>query len=78
MAHIAESLCNLEQKRNIGKDENIVYFRESWGQSTYGTFWLKGVYVWEGYIDEVKVGETTFYVEDVGAARKGENLFFDH
>jgi AAA+ superfamily predicted ATPase len=70
-------LCNLEQKRNIGKDENIVYFRESWGQSTYGTFWLKGVYVWEGYIDEVKVGETTFYVEDVGAARKGENLFFD-
>jgi SpoVK/Ycf46/Vps4 family AAA+-type ATPase len=70
-------LCNLEQKRNIGKDENIVYFRESWGQSTYGTFWLKGTYVWEGYIDEVKVGETTFYVEDVGTARKGENLFFD-
>ncbi|MBX2895979.1 MAG: AAA family ATPase [Cyclobacteriaceae bacterium] len=70
-------LCNLEQKRVIGKDENIVYFRDSWGQSTYGTFWLKGVYVWEGYIDEVKVGETTFYVEDVGAARKGENLFFD-
>lgn len=72
-----KELCNLEQKRNIGKDENIVYFRDSWGQSTYGTFWLKGVYVWEGYIDEVKVGETTFYVEDVGAARKGENLFFD-
>jgi len=70
-------LCNLEQKRIIGKDENIVYFRESWGQSTYGTFWLKGIYGWEGYIDEVKVGETTFYIEDVGAARKGENLFFD-
>lgn len=72
-----KELCNLEQKRNIGKDENIVYFRDSWGQSTFGTFWLKGVYVWEGYIDEVKVGEATFYVEDVGAARKGENLFFD-
>lgn len=70
-------LCNLEQKRVIGKDENIVYFRDSWGQSTYGTYWLKGVYVWEGYIDEVKAGEATFYVEDVGAARKGENLFFD-
>ncbi|MBX2916062.1 MAG: AAA family ATPase [Cyclobacteriaceae bacterium] len=70
-------LCNLEQKRVIGKDENIVYFRDSWGQSTYGTFWLKGIYVWEGYIDEEKVGETTFYIEDVGAARKGENLFFD-
>ncbi|MBN8575305.1 MAG: AAA family ATPase [Cytophagales bacterium] len=70
-------LCNLTQQRKIGKDENVVYFRDSWGQSTYGTFWFKGVYVWEGYIDEVLVGETTFHVEDVGAARKGENLFFD-
>lgn len=72
-----KELCNLEKKRTIGKDENIVYFRDSWGQSTYGTYWVKGIYVWEGYIDEVKVGETIFYVEDVGTAHKGENLFFD-
>ncbi|MCW5910808.1 MAG: AAA family ATPase [Cyclobacteriaceae bacterium] len=70
-------LCNLQQSRKIGKDENIVYFRDSWGQSTLGTYWLKGTYVWEGYIDEVKAGEATFYIEDVGAPRKGENLFFD-
>ena len=70
-------LCNVEQKRKILKDENIVYIRDSWGQATLGTFWFKGDYVWEGYIDGVKVGESKFYIEDVGQAKPGENLFFD-
>ncbi|MBI1769695.1 MAG: AAA family ATPase [Bacteroidetes bacterium] len=70
-------LCNVEQKRKILKDENIVYIRDSWGQATLGTYWFKGDYVWEGYIDGVKVGESKFYVEDVGQAKPGENLFFD-
>lgn len=70
-------LCSLEQKRKVLKDENIVYIRDSWGQATLGTFWHKGDYVWEGYIDGVKVGESKFYVEDIGQAKPGENLFFD-
>jgi hypothetical protein len=70
-------LCNLEQKRKIGKDENIVYFRDSWGNATPGAYWFKGDYSWEAYIDEVKVGESKFYIEDVGQAKPGENLFFD-
>jgi hypothetical protein len=70
-------LCNVEQKRKILKDENIVYIRDSWGQATVGTYWFKGDYVWEGYIDGVKVGESKFYIEDVGQAKPGENLFFD-
>ena len=70
-------LCNVEQKRKVLKDENIVYIRDSWGQATLGTFWFKGDYVWEGYIDGVKVGESKFYVEDIGQAKPGENLFFD-
>ncbi|HCW06181.1 MAG TPA: AAA family ATPase, partial [Cytophagales bacterium] len=70
-------LCNLEQKRKIVKDENIVYFRDSWGNATPGVYWLKGDYVWEAYIDETKVGESKFYIEDVGQAKPGENLFFD-
>ncbi|MBS1486549.1 MAG: AAA family ATPase [Bacteroidetes bacterium] len=70
-------LCSLEQKRKIGKDENIVYIRDSWGQATLGTYWFKGDYVWEGYIDGSKVGEAKFYVEDLGPAQPGENLFFD-
>ncbi len=70
-------LCSQEQKRKILKDENIVYFRDSWGNATPGAYWLKGDYLWEAYIDEAKVGESKFYIEDVGQAKPGENLFFD-
>lgn len=70
-------LCNLEQKRTILKDENIVYIRQAWGNATPGAYWFRGDYVWEGYIDEVKAGESKFYVEDVGPSKEGENLYFD-
>jgi AAA+ superfamily predicted ATPase len=70
-------LSNMVQQRKILKDENIVYVRDSWGNATPGAYWLKGNYVWEAYIDEVKVGEAKFYVEDVGQSKEDENLFFD-
>jgi AAA+ superfamily predicted ATPase len=70
-------LCNLSQKRKVLKDENIVYIRDSWGNATPGAYWLKGNYVWEAYIDDVKIGEVKFYIEDVGISKPGENLFFD-
>jgi SpoVK/Ycf46/Vps4 family AAA+-type ATPase len=70
-------LSNFEEKRKILKDENIVYIRHSWGNATTGSYWMKGNYVWEGYVDDVKIGEAVFYVEDVGQAQEGENLFFD-
>jgi len=70
-------LCSQDQKRKVLKDENIVYIRDSWGNATPGAYWQKGDYLWEAYIDEVKVGESKFYVEDVGQAKPGENLFFD-
>jgi energy-coupling factor transporter ATP-binding protein EcfA2 len=70
-------LCSQDQKRKILKDENIVYFRDSWGNATGGAYWQKGDYLWEAYMDEVKVGETKFYIEDVGPSKPGENLFFD-
>ncbi len=70
-------LCNLEHVRKVLKDENIVYIRQSWGNATPGAYWLRGDYQWEAYIDDVKVGESKFYIEDVGEAKEGENLFFD-
>ncbi|MEX1240970.1 MAG: AAA family ATPase [Cyclobacteriaceae bacterium] len=72
-----KELCNLVQKRKVLKDENIVYIRDAWGNATAGAYWVKGNYVWEAYIDDVKIGIAKFYVEDVGVARIGENLFFD-
>lgn len=70
-------LNHFEQDRKILKDENVVYLRTSWGNATLGSYWFKGNYLWEGYIDGVKVGEVKFYVEDVGKPAEGENLFFD-
>ena len=70
-------LCNLLHQRKVLRDENIVYMRDSWGNATPGAYWLRGDYVWEGYIDEVKVSETKFYIEDVGQIKSGENPFFD-
>lgn len=70
-------LCNLEQKRKILANENIVYIRDAWGNATAGAYWLRGDYVWEAYIDEVKIGEAKFYVEDVGTVKQGENPYFD-
>lgn len=72
-----EELCNQEEKRTISKDENIVYVRKAWGNKNPGAYWFRGHYVWEGYIDEVKVGEGTFYVEDAGQPQKDQNLYFD-
>jgi hypothetical protein len=73
----SRELCKLEQKRKILKDENVVYIRDSWGNPTPGAYWTKGNYTWEGYIDDVKIGESKFYIEDVGISKAGENLFFD-
>ncbi len=70
-------LCNQEIKRKILKDENIVFVRQSWGNATPGAYWFRGDYLWEAFIDEVKVGEGKFYVEDIGQTQEGQNLFFD-
>src|SRR5882762_2759026 len=53
-------LCNSPQKRKVLKDENVVYIRDSWGNATPGVYWLKGNYIWEAYVDDVKVGEAKF------------------
>ena len=70
-------LCNLELQRKILKDENIVFVRQSWGNLTPGSYWLQGDYVWEAYIDEAKIGESKFYVDDVGPVTADANPYFD-
>jgi SpoVK/Ycf46/Vps4 family AAA+-type ATPase len=70
-------LCSLDQPRKVLRDENIVYIRGSWGNPTAGAYWLRGDYLWVAYIDDVKIGEAKFHVEDLGLSNPGENLFFD-
>ena len=70
-------LCNLDSKRTIKMDENIVYVREGWGNETPGMFWKKGDYIWEAYIDDVLVGSQKFHIEDVGCVTIENNPYFD-
>ena len=53
-------LCNSTQVRKVLKDENVVYVRDSWGKPEPGAYWLRGNYVWEAYIDDVKIGRRSF------------------
>ncbi len=61
-----KELCRLQFKRKVSKYDNIVYVREGWGNKKEGTFWKKGTYYWEAYVNDEKVATKYFYVEDGG------------
>ncbi len=61
-------LCKLNFKRKVSKFDNIVYFREGWGNKKDGVFWKKGVYYWEAKINGEVVGTKYFYIIDSGKA----------
>jgi SpoVK/Ycf46/Vps4 family AAA+-type ATPase len=57
-------ICKLEFTREIPADDNVFYLREGWGNKREGSFWKKGTYFWEAWIDGHLVATTYFYVED--------------
>ncbi len=61
-----KQLCSLTFKKQVSKFDNVVYVREGWGNKKEGSFWKKGTYYWEAWIDGEKVTTKYFYVEDVG------------
>ncbi|MBK9257624.1 MAG: AAA family ATPase [Saprospiraceae bacterium] len=63
-----KEICNLSFKKKINKFDNVVYIREGWGNKKEGSFWKKGTYYWEAWVDGEKVSTKYFYVEDAGAA----------
>lgn len=71
---VQTKICNLEFKRKVSSYDPVVYVREGWGNKTLGTFWKKGTYYWEAYINGEKIGTKYFYIEDVGRHRK-KNIF---
>jgi len=60
-----KEVCSLDIHRTISKYDHVVYIREGWGQQEDGTFWQKGKYCWEAYVNERKVATKYFYVEDL-------------
>ncbi|MBT8233282.1 MAG: AAA family ATPase [Saprospiraceae bacterium] len=58
-----KQICSLDFKKKISKHDNIAYIREGWGNKKEGSFWKKGVYYWEAWIEDEKVATKYFYVE---------------
>lgn len=64
-----KEVCNLSFRRKISKFDHTVHIREGWGNKKEGSFWKKGTYCWEAYMDGEKVGSRYFYVEDPGGSQ---------
>ncbi len=71
-----KELCNIISTQTIKIEDNIVFVRDGWGTPTEGTFWFKGNYIWEAYIDDEFVGGRTFFITDVGKVTAANNPFF--
>lgn len=69
-------LCNIDSSIAVKMDENIVYIRDGWGNPVEGSFWIKGNYCWEAYIDGEFVGSKNFFIEDVGKVSASANPYF--
>lgn len=70
-----KEICNLDSKIDVKKEENIFYVRDGWGNATLGSFWKKGTYKWQAFIDNVMIGEQVFYINDVGLVSNHNNPY---
>ncbi|PBQ31482.1 hypothetical protein CNR22_06795 [Sphingobacteriaceae bacterium] len=69
--------CNRELEISIKKEENIFYVRDGWGVETKGTFWKKGSYKWEAFIDSILVGERIFHINEVALVTTSSNPYLE-
>ncbi|MAT55341.1 MAG: AAA family ATPase [Saprospirales bacterium] len=69
-------LCKLDFSRKVTKYDNVVYIREGWGNKKPGSFWKKGTYCWEAYIEDEKVATRYFYIEDSGSELEPVSLTY--
>lgn len=70
-------LCSIDMPRKVSKEDNIIYFRDGWGMESTGSFWRRGDYIWEAYVDGQPIGSTRFYIEDGGSVSPDYNPYFE-
>lgn len=59
-----KEVCELPFKRKVSSYDPILYIREGWGNKKPGTFWKRGAYAWEAWIEGERVATRHFYIED--------------
>ncbi|NJC25322.1 AAA family ATPase [Neolewinella antarctica] len=55
-------ICSLTIEKEVSKFDHLIYLREGWGNKRAGTFWKKGTYYWDAYVNGTKIGTKYFYV----------------
>lgn len=65
-----KEICRLSLSKKINKYDPVAFIREGWGNKTIGTFWKKGTYFWEAYLNGEKLGSKYFYIEDAGVDKE--------
>ncbi len=68
-----KEICSLQLEKTVSKYDPVVYIREGWGNQKSASFWEKGSYAWEAYIDGKLLSTKRFYLlESVGGGLDGE------
>lgn len=70
-------VCTIETKRPIPHYETIVFVREGWGMETYNTFWKKGSYRWELWMNGQYICEKSIHILDHGLPTANTNPYFN-
>lgn len=70
-------ICTIEVTRTVSSDEPIAYIREGWGMEPSGTFWKKGVYKWEAWVNNELVVQKQIYILDGGPVNDEQNAYLD-
>ncbi len=71
-----KEICNLSDTRTVSMDDNIIAIHKGWGTPTPGSFWTKGDYIWEAWLDGQLIGSQTVYVNEVGKVTPELNPYF--
>ena len=71
----SKKLCEKKEKITVSKDENIFKYTFGWGSDKRGSYWKKGVYEWEAFIDDEFVASAKFYVEKMGLITPKNNPY---
>lgn len=68
--------CVHNKEYEITKDLNSVIIDYGWGNDERGSYWKKGDYLWEAYIEDELIESTKFHIEDVGLVSNEYNPYF--
>lgn len=69
-------VCNLNITKEVSKYDSVIFIREGWGNQKASSFWKRGNYCWEAYVNGTKIGLKFFYIIEQSHSAE-DNFGFD-